>query len=87
MNEEMNTVVNEAAEPMMDFVEASANASGKGAGGFVAAGVGLVAAIALVVGGIKFGVDKYKEHQSKKELRQPEEIVEPTPEQLDEVTM
>lgn len=85
MNEEMN-IVEEAMEPAMDIVEASASKSGMGTVGFVVLGTTVVAATALAVKGIMWGVKTLKEHKSKKELRQPEEIVEPTDEQIEEVT-
>lgn len=84
--DEIKNTVEEAMEPAMDIVEASAGKTGMGALGFIVAGAGVVAATALVVKGIMWGVETLKEHQSKKELRKPDTIVEPTQEQLDEAT-
>ena len=84
--EEMNTVVNEAMEPTMDIVEASTSNSGKGTIGFIVLGTTMVAGTALAVKGIMWGMKALKNLKANKELRQPEEVVEITDEQIEEVT-
>lgn len=85
MSKEFEKTVEEAMEPAMDIVEATAEKSGMGAAAVVAIGTGVVAVTALVVTGISFGVKALKERKSKKELHKPEGIVEVTDEQVEEV--
>lgn len=86
--EEMSTVINEAVQPAMDLVEATAKKSGKGAVVIVAAAAGVMAVGALIVGGVKLGANLIKEHNAKKEMRKPDDgtVVEVTHEQAVELS-
>ena len=87
-NNVMETVINEAAQPAMDIVEATVNKSGNTAGIVAAAAGGVMLVGACVVGVVKLLVPAIKKHAEQKKIRKPDEgtVVEPTQEQLDEVT-
>lgn len=83
MEEIMN--YDEVMEPEMEIIETEDGKSGIGTGTAMLIGAGLTLATAAVVKLVKKGIAKYK---AKKELRLVDEndIVEPTEEQITEVT-
>lgn len=83
MEEIMN--YDEVMEPEMEIIETEDGKSGIGTGTAMLIGAGLTLATAAVVKLVKKGIAKYK---TKKELRLVDEndIVEPTEEQITEVT-
>lgn len=86
MNENMEQVVTKAVEPAMDIVEATAKKSGKTAAMVVGIVAGTFVITSIVIGGVKLGANAIAKHKENKALRKPTNVVEPTQEQLDEVT-
>ena len=86
MNEEVKTVVNKAMNPAMDIVEATASKPGKSAAVVVGFTAGAIILGGIIVGGVKLGAKAIAKHKEKKAMRKPTNVVEPTQEQLNEVT-
>lgn len=82
-NEIMN--YEDVMDTEIDAVEMEAEESGIGTGMAMLIGAGLTLATTAIV---RLGKNLYAKHKAKKELRQPEEgeVVEPTEEQIVEVT-
>lgn len=86
MNENMEQVVTKAVEPAMDIIEATAKKSGKSAAIVAGFAAGAIVIGGIIVGGVKLGAKAIAKHKENKALRKPTNVVEPTQEQLDEVT-
>ena len=85
MENEIMNAETEVMEPEFEATEMENENSGVGTGVAMLIGAGLTLATTAVV---KLGKKLWTNHKAKKELRQPEEgeVVEPTDEQIEEIT-